>query len=295
MASTDVQPATVIPIWPGAPPGTEHWTHQEQETIARPPWNTRDVRNVSTPSLTVYLPDPAQATGSAVIVCPGGGFHGLAIQHEGVEVARWLNARGVAAFVLKYRLVPTPESEEEFQRQMQEGMKLPPAEGRTRMREVTGPIVPLAVADGRRAVQVVRERAADWGIETDRIGMIGFSAGGRVTVGVALEHEEWSRPNFAGAIYGALWENIVVPDDAPPVFMALASDDDLAVEPSLQLYEAWRSAGQPAELHIYAQGGHGFGMMTQGLPSDTWIDCFGDWLDAQGLLTAQRRTAAARS
>lgn len=285
MTSTSGPQPENVPLWPGAPPGSEHWTHQEQETISRPPWNTRDVRNVSNPSLLAYLPDPAGATGTAFIVCPGGAFHGLAIQHEGIDVARWLNARGIAAFVLKYRLVKTPESDEEFKRQMQEGMHLPPAEGAARIREITKPIVPLAIADGRRAVQIVRERAAEWGIDADRIGMIGFSAGGRVTVGVAVDHDESSRPNFAGAIYGALWENVAIPDDAPPLFIALACNDDLAVEPCLGLFEAWRSAGHPAEMHIYAQGGHGFGMMKQGLPSDSWIDRFGDWLDVQGLLT----------
>lgn len=295
MNSVESQQPEVITLCPNGAPGSEHWTHQEQESTSPPPWNTRDVRNVSNPSLIAHLPERTAATGAAVIVCPGGAFHGLAIQHEGVDVARWLNARGVAAFVLKYRLVQTPVSDEEFLRQMQEAMQQPPSERDAQIREVTRPVVPLAIADGRQAMKVVRERAAEWGIDPDRIGMIGFSAGGRVTAGVALEHDEISRPSFAAVIYGALWENIVVPPDAPPLFIALASDDDLAVQPCLALYSAWRFAGHPAELHIYAQGSHGFGMRKQGLPSDTWIDRFGDWLKAQGLLEPQVAAVAAHS
>ena len=113
---------------------------------------------------------------------------------------------------------------------------------------------------------------------------MGFSAGGRVTAGVALEHDAQSRPDFAAPIYGALWEDITVPADAPPLFMALANDDELAVEPGLALYSAWRAAGHPVELHIYAQGGHGFGMRKQGLPADHWIDRFGEWLQVQGFV-----------
>ncbi|MBV9281598.1 MAG: G-D-S-L family lipolytic protein, partial [Chloroflexi bacterium] len=162
MTSRGTQPPESIPLWPGAPPGSELWTHQEQEGVAPPPFNTRDVRNVSNPSLLVYLPDPARATGTAVIVAPGGAFHGLAIEHEGIDVARRLNARGVAAFVLKYRLLPTPRDDEEFARQMRATMQLPVAEREARLHQAVDPIVPLAVADGRRAMQLVRERAAEW-------------------------------------------------------------------------------------------------------------------------------------
>jgi acetyl esterase/lipase len=242
-----------------------------------------------------YLPDQAVATGAAVIVCPGGAFHGLAIEHEGIDVARWLNGQGVAAFVLKYRLVRTPASDEEFLRQVQEAMQRPASERDTRMLEVTRPVVPLAVADGRQAMKLVRERAAEWDLAQDRIGMVGFSAGGRVVAGVALEHDDASRPDFAGVIYGALWEEITVPPDAPPLFIALAANDDLAVRPCLDLYSAWWSTGHPAELHIYAQGGHGFGMRKQGLPIDTWIDRFADWLGAQRLLETQRPAVTAHS
>jgi acetyl esterase/lipase len=156
---------------------------------------------------------------------------------------------------------------------------------RNKMMEVTKQIAPLAVADGQQAMKVVRGRAAEWGIDPDRIGMMGFSAGARVTIGVALEHDVESRPNFAAPIYGALWEEIDVPADAPPMFIALANDDELVgVDPSLTLYRAWRAAHHPVELHIYAGGGHGFGMRKQGLTADSWIEQFGEWLMVQGLM-----------
>ena len=131
---------------------------------------------------------------------------------------------------------------------------------------------------------MVRERATEWGIALDRIGIIGFSAGSTVTVSVALEHDAGSRPDFAGAIYGAGRQDVPVPADAPPLFILCADDDLMASPESVRLYSDWKAAGHPVELHIYSKGGHGFGMNKQGLPSDTWIDRFGDWLRVQGLL-----------
>ncbi len=269
----------IISLWPEGVPGSEDWKQREQEQITHPPISFRTVRNVTQPTLTVFLPHPAMATGTAVIICPGGGFHSLAIDHEGSEVARWLSARGGVAFVLKYRLLQTEVRDEDFERQFQENVS-----DRNKMREVTKQIGPLAIADGQQAMKVVRQRASEWGVAPDRIGMMGFSAGGRVTIGVALEHDADSRPNFAAPIYGALWEDIIVPADAPPLFIALANDDELAVEPAVALYRAWRAADHPVELHIYTQGGHGFGMRKQNLPADHWIDRFGEWLRVQGFL-----------
>ena len=269
----------VIPLWPDGAHGSEDWTQQEQESVLPPPDRFKVVHNVTEPTLTAFLPNPSVASGTAIIVCPGGAFHMLAIDHEGLDVAHWLSARGVAAFVLTYRLVPTAMRDEDFVKQIQ---SLPDP---NKLKEVTRQIEPLAIADGQQAMKVVRQHASQWGIAPDRIGMMGFSAGGRVTVGVALEHDAQSRPHFAAAIYGALWEEIIVPADAPALFIALANDHEIAVEPSVALYRAWRAAGQPVELHIYSQGGHGFGMRKQGLPADHWIDRFGEWLQLQRLLT----------
>ncbi len=266
-----------IPLWPGAPPGTEDWSHQEQETTGVPLFGIRVVRNIVRPDLIAYLPDPATASGTAVIVCPGGAFHILAIDHEGHDVARWLATRGMAAFILRYRLQPTAVDDEEFAREMQARMSDP-----VQVHQLIRRIAPLSIADGLQAIRVVRRHAAVWGIAPERVGIMGFSAGGVVTTGVATGYDTETRPAFAAPIYTAPWEHGAVPADAPPLFLALAADDAMAVGASLPLFSAWRAAGCQAELHIYAGGGHGFGMFRQGIPTDDWIERFGEWLRAQG-------------
>jgi acetyl esterase/lipase len=269
----------VIPLWPNGAPGSEDWSQQEVETFAPPPISIKVVRNVTQPTLTAFLPNPAAATGAAVVVCPGGAFHFLAIEHEGTDVARWLNVRGVAAFVLRYRLFKTASGDEDFVRQMQETMA-----DRARFMEQMQQLRPLIIADGRQAVKMVRRRASEWGLAPDRVGIMGFSAGGVVTTGVATQYDADSRPAFAAPIYAAPWEIGAVPADAPPLFIAVANDDPFAASASVPLYSAWQAAGHSAELHIYSKGGHGFGMREQGLPADGWIDRFGDWLQVRGLL-----------
>ncbi len=270
----------VIALWPTGTEGLGDESRQEQEFFFSEPRRHRVIRNVTQPTLMTFLPDPAVATGTAVIICPGGGHRFLAIDHEGIDVAKWLSARGVAAFVLKYRVMPTPERDDDF-RQMQEASR-----GSDKTMVAMRQQGCVAIVDGQQAVKVVRQRAAEWNLAPDRIGIMGFSAGGHVAGGVAIDHDVASRPSFVAPIYGALWEEITVPADAPPLFSALASNDQIAVEPCLRLYTAWHAAGRSAELHIYAQGGHGFGMWQQGLPVDSWIERFSDWLRAQGLLEA---------
>ncbi len=288
--------ANVIPVWPHGAPGSENWTQKEVE-YENPGDHKKMVRNVTRPTLTAFLPEHSRATGTAVIVCPGGGFHFLSWDNEGTDVARWLQARGVAAFVLKYRLVDTGATPEEFRKKMEEFFRNIVTGGvRNGMPEPMRKIAALATADGRQAVQVLRQHASEWGVAPDRVGIMGFSAGGIVTTGVALDHEEASRPSFAAPIYGVIGKDFKVPADAPPLFLLCASDDIL-VPPtdSARLYSAWHDAGHPAELHIYAKGGHGFGMARRGLPVDHWIDRFGDWLGSQGLLkpAAEERHASA--
>ena len=273
----------IIPLWPNGAPGSEGWTQQEQETLAPPPIGIRVVRNVTQPTLTAFLPDRAAANRAAVIVCPGGAFHFLAIEHEGTQVAGWLNAHGIAAFVLRYRLIETAVDEEVFSRQVQKNLA-DQVTFQQRMRVLR----PLITADGLQAVKLVRRHVAEWGIAPDRIGIMGFSAGGSVTTAVALEYDADSRPDFAAPIYSAPREDISVPADAPPLFIAVAHDDVFAASASVPLYSAWSAAGRSAELHIYSKGGHGFGMYKQGLPSDHWIDQFGDWLQVQGVLDPPR-------
>jgi acetyl esterase/lipase len=280
ISTTTTQQPQVIPLWPAGAPGSENWMQQEQETVIPP--SLKVVRNVTQPTLTAYLPDPAiangeLAAGAAVIVCPGGAFHFLSIDMEGTDVARWLNARGVAAFVLKYRLICTGD---DFPAVVWQNLN-----DENKMAALMKPIAPLVIADGQQAVRLVRQHAATWGIAPDRIGIMGFSAGGMVTANVAMLHDADSRPDFAAPIYSAGWEDVPVPVDAPPLFILCADDDDMATTNSIRLYRDWKAAGHSAELHIYSKGGHGFGMNKHDLPCDTWIERFGDWLQAQGFIS----------
>lgn len=269
----------VIPLYSGSAPGSESWTHNEKEYFSRI-WNTQVVTNVSRPTLTAWLPDPAIATGASVIICPGGGFHALSINSEGNDVAKWLNGIGVAAFVLKYRLVPTGE---DGVMEMMTRMSNPNG-----MNESIAKVVPLAIADGMAAVRYVRQNAKEFGIASDRIGLMGFSAGGTVTASVALNYNAESRPDFVAPVYafmGAVKET-PLPKDAPPLFVVAATDDQLGLAPdSIRLYNQWLLAKKSAEIHMYSKGGHGFGMRQQNLPSDRWIELFGEWLMVQGLLS----------
>jgi len=283
----------VIPVWPGVAPGSESWT-QKEETTTLPPLAEGGplVRNITQPTLTVFLPSPQVANGTAVIVCPGGGFHFLSWASEGTKVATWLSAHGIAAFVLKYRLVDTGPTQEDFQKAvtalLSELAKPGSATSGGSAHESIHKVIPLAVADGQQAMKVVRSRASEWNIDPNRIGMMGFSAGGIVTMGVLTQADAGSRPNFAAPIYGAgIVEDETVPSVAVPLFILCASDDPLAATGSVATYSKWKAAGYPVELHMYAKGGHGFGMNKQGLPTDHWIERFGDWLEEEGLVKAK--------
>ena len=195
----------VIPLYDGPAPGTEKWTHEEKEYYS-PLFRTEVVTNVTKPTITAFLPDPAKATGTAVVIAPGGGFHALSINSEGNDVAKWLAERGVAGFVLRYRLVPTGE-------------------------------------DG---VKEMMAKASD--------------------LGKAIKDMAEVAP-FAGA------DGLAATDDQ----LDLAKD-------SVSIYSKWLAAKKPAEMHLYAKGGHGFGMRKQDLPTDQWIERFGEWLELQGLM-----------
>lgn len=267
---------TVIRLYDGAAPGSEQWQQQEQENFSLL-WRTQVVFNVTDPTLTVVAPDPATANGTAIVICPGGGFHALSINSEGFDVARWLAAKGVTCFVLKYRLVEC-KTTDPAQEMFDKGT----------IDQAVAPIIPLALADGLAAIGYVRQHAADNGLNPQRIGMIGFSAGGTVTAAVGFNYTAATRPDFVAPIYLQYdWvPRGVVPADAPPLFLLAATDDQIGLAPhSVRLYNDWVAVGKSAELHLYATGGHGFGMRTQHLPSDHWIELFGDWLGVQGFLT----------
>lgn len=238
------------------------------------------VANVSKPTMTVYLPDSSVANGTALIIAPGGGFHLLTIDNEGIDVAKWCVENGIAAFVLRYRLVPTREdADKEFIEKLHD---------REQMDKDMAPIIALAKADGLAAIEYVRKNAGTYQVKPDQIGIIGFSAGGTVAAAAAFEYTAAdNRPDFVVPVYPAL--HVVnmgkMPDGPMPMFIAVTADDVFGFHlQSADLFKQWNAAGQAAELHIYEKGGHGFGMLKQNLPSDKWIEAFGSWLASNGWL-----------
>jgi len=253
--------AQTVNLWPGAAPGSENWK-QKEFAVSDTPIGTV-VFNVVTPTLTAFLPERAKATGTGVIIAPGGAFVALAVDLEGNSVARWLQERGIAAFVLKYRIAE------------KRGEGIPAG---LNMDEVGK----YGIADGIQAVKVVRQHAAEWGIVPERIGFIGFSAGAMVASGVVLQPDAAMRPNFAAMIYGGPFGVMpAIPAKLPPLFMAWAQDDNLALEPIVKFHDALRAAGHKPEVHIFSAGGHGFGMKRQGTTSDHWIEAFYFWVQAE--------------
>lgn len=275
-AATLAAAQDVIPLYPGTAPGSTPANYPEKAYFSNI-WHTDVVTNVTKPSLTVFKPSPELKNGTAVVICPGGGFMALSINSEGIDVAKYLAARGVTAFVLKYRLAHTGEdATQEFTAAIAD---------REKFVATVGKVIPLAIADGLAAVVYVRKHAAEFGVSPDRVGIVGFSAGGAVTAGVAFHYAAEDRPAFVAPIYagGEILKDVPVPADAPPMFLAAASDDQLGLAPkSVDLYNRWLGAKKSVELHMYAKGGHGFGMRKQDLPTDRWIDRFVEWMEMQG-------------
>ncbi len=254
--------AQTLNIWPGKAPGTESWTAQEKVYENTPAGTV--VMNVTVPTITAYLPKKSEATGTAVIISPGGYCVALAISQEG-DAARWFQARGIAAFVLKYRIPEKKEDGIPKNLDMDQACK-------------------YGMADEIQAVKVVREHGAEWGVSPGRVGVVGFSAGGMVANAALFDPNEQARPNFGALIYGAPFGKLPeIPAKLPPMFMAWAQDDNVALKPIVKYYDTLTAAGQKPEVHIYASGGHGFGMKKQGTTSDHWIEDLYNWLDAQGL------------
>ena len=249
------------------------------------------LRNVSDPTLTVFRPAADLANGVGVIICPGGGWRILAWRHEGLDLAEWLTARGYTAFLLKYRLTASPSDPAAFATLMAAGARrsitdLPAAKAPRQLAKLfpdaaTALARDLAADDGRQALAIVRQRAAEWGVDPKRIGMIGFSAGAFLAADVAIE-PAGPPLAFVAPIYGGETTGRPIPADAPPMFTVIAQDDRLLFKVVEGLYADWSNADRPAELHIFNKGGHGFGMVRLGLPVDRWIDLFGDWLTDQG-------------
>jgi acetyl esterase/lipase len=280
----------VVEIWPGKVPdesgdgGPERFRmspalERKQVEVTE---STRMITDVTKPTLTIYRPQKEKETGTAVLICPGGGYWNLYWQLEGEEVAAWLNSIGVTGIILKYRVPRRPDEpkEEPARRPLQ---------------------------DAQRAVSLVRSKAKEWGIQ--RIGIVGFSAGGHLAIAAATSFDQRTyepidevdkiscRPDFAIPVYSGylkakekneLARGLRIPTNTPPVFLAHGGDDIISPpENSVLMYLALKRAGVPAELHIYANTNHDFGVRTNSHPYSKWTESCADWLRDQGFL--QRR------
>ena len=262
--------AREIPLYPGAAPGSENWNYPEKSagTPERP-----QAQNIVRPVLLYYPAEKANAVRTAMIVAPGGGFRTLMMSYEGVDVAKRLNQMGVDAFVLKYRTIYVDPN-------------APAAAGRgpaTAGPQAGQNVREMAGMDGQQAVRLLRRHAAEYGVLPNRIGMIGYSAGGAVVLSTVYGPAD-GRPDFAAPIYAAGANSNTPPEGAPPLFIALAADDQtVGYQGSLDLFGAWRKAGLPAELHVFQMGQHGFGKKGGG--ADHYLDRLEEWLKVNGWLT----------
>jgi acetyl esterase/lipase len=275
--ATPAQPGAIT-LNTGALPGAtapEAWHSQ---------YNSVFTRNVTVATLTPFLPAAGKASGAAVIVAPGGGFRTLSMENEGWQVARALADKGVAAFVLKYRLNQTPPDMAGFEHAMAEifsaTAKRPP------LPQDPATAYAPQIADARAAFALVRARAGEWHVDPGRIGMLGFSAGAMLTMSTTLYGQD-AKPAFIGNIYGPLTA-VAVPADAPPLFVALAADDPFFAHSGYGLIDSWRSARRPVEFHLFEQGGHGFGMYPKTTSSTGWFEGYVRWLGMHGYLQPKR-------
>ena len=276
--AADIPSSLVLDVWPGPAPGENGQIGEEK--VTKKGDTVTSVTNVTKPTLTVSRPPADKNTGVAVLVFPGGGYNNLAWDHEGEQVARWLNSVGVTAAILKYRVPRRPET--------------PRGESPVQ-----------ALMDAQRAISQVRSHAAEWGVDPKKIGVLGFSAGGHLAAWAATNPDKRSyetvdaadqascRPDFAVLIYpggvlkrggSELRDEIRINSQSPPTFLAVASDDTGPAEASAAIYLALKRAGVPAEMHIYAAGGHGFGMRSTGRPAATWPKRCEEWMRDQGIL-----------
>lgn len=259
-------------------PAHETWFRQ---------WGDPMVRNITTATLTPFLPKAGKANGAAVIVAPGGGFRWLSMGNEGWEVAQALADRGIAAFVLKYRLHPTPESLDAFKESMNRTFAAAASPSSSTGAPPTRPAMDLSnqLQDAEAAYAMIVKRATEWGVDTARLGMIGFSAGAGLTMHATL-HSKTMELDFIGPIYGGMGP-VEVPKNAPPMFNVIATDDFL-FRGQFGVIDSWFKAGRPVEFHLYQTGGHGFGLGNPNRTSNRWFDAFTHWLDVNGFLTARK-------
>jgi acetyl esterase/lipase len=299
-----------IHLWPGKAPGTEKWTVPESVTTS--PSGERTVSNVSDPTLTVFLPDPAIATGTAVVLAPGGAMRVLGIDGNGTQVAKWLNAKGIAAFVLKYRTVQqagggargapgagagagpgAPRAGGPGAGGAAPGAGGPPQRQELEIHNANAnpepndaalaEAVKMAIADGQAALRLIRRNAKEWKVDPARVGIMGFSAGGGVAIGTALAEKSDAYPDFLMTMYGPALQDVIVPAHAPPLFIAVGSTHFNVTNGCLALFAVWKAAGKPAEIHVYDQVSAGFSLAKRNLPVDGWIDRAYEWMVARHL------------
>jgi acetyl esterase/lipase len=265
---------SAIPLYGEATPGTassENWSYFDDKHYV--------VRNVTRPTLTAFLPDPAKATGAAVVVAPGGAFMLLAIGPEGWEVGKRLADRGIAAFVLKYRIMPTPVEQAEAMTFMNKAVE----KSMTNPKKAPNLKYPASTDDALAALALVRQNSSAYGIDPKRVGMIGFSAGAMTSLNAVLAAKPDKGPDFFGYIYGPQ-ATARVPKDAPPMFAAIAFDDPLFPTMGFPIVEAWQKAKRPVELHAYGKGGHGFNLGMEGTTTTLMLDQYIAWMDMLGFL-----------
>jgi acetyl esterase/lipase len=256
-------------------PASETWFRQ---------WGDPMARNITKATLTPFLPAAGKGNGTAVIVAPGGGFSWLSLGNEGSEVAEALAKKGIAAFVLKYRLNPTPEKLEDFTAWMNRP-RTPSSTTTTTTAPAPNRDLSMQLADAEAAYKMIINRASEWGVDPDRIGMIGFSAGAGLTMHATL-HSKIMKLAFIGPIYGGMGP-VEVPKNAPPMFNVIATDDFL-FRSQFGIIESWHKAGIPVEFHLYQNGGHGFGLGNPNRTSNKWFDSFMYWLEVNKFLGVQK-------
>ncbi len=274
-----------IRLWEGKAPGSEEWDWEE--TSSTFPGGGSIVRNVVDPTLTIYLPDRTNANGAAVIVCPGGAFRVLSVAGEGADTAKWLNKQGFAAFVLKYRLYKVDASGSMGGPMPFSGIKLSLEHANANPmpdNQELNNVIRLAISDGQQAIRLVRKNAEKWHIDPSKIGIMGFSAGGGVAVGTALQDDPAGYPDFVVSLYGPSMFDVHVPETAPPLFIAVAANHKPVSMGCIALYRVWNEAGKSAELHVFSKGSGPFSVKPQGLPSDDWPDLFLKWIKGEGFI-----------
>lgn len=270
-----------IKLYQGKAPGSETWTWGEK--VITPSPGNRILYDVSVPEIFHFPASKEKSNGTSIIIAPGGAFHILSLDNEGIRIAEWLNELGISAFVLKYRLVKS-QTDNPFE------TLIPLMQDKDKLDSINAPVVEMAKNDGIEAMKYVRSNAKELGIDPHKIGFMGFSAGGTVTMSVALSASEEWKPDFLVPVY--LYRKAVLGSQMPlkktPIFVAVASDDELDFMPhSVSLYQDWFAAGHPSELHVYENGGHGFGFAKKGTSSDQWTKNFENWLYNRGLIDRQ--------